>query len=94
MDEAGEAAVTGGSTSDIVGRMNSATQELDDETLALLCCPVTRSKLRREGDFLVGEVGGLKYPIRNGIPVLLAEEANLPAGIESIEVFRQRFGAK
>jgi uncharacterized protein YbaR (Trm112 family) len=74
--------------------MNSATQELDDETLALLCCPVTRSKLRREGDCLVGEVGGLKYPIRNGIPVLLAEEAHLPAGVESLEVFRERFGVK
>jgi uncharacterized protein YbaR (Trm112 family) len=74
--------------------MNSATQELDEETLALLCCPVTRSKLRREGDYLVGEVGGLKYPIRNGIPVLLAEEAHLPAGVESLEVFRERFAVK
>jgi uncharacterized protein len=73
---------------------NSAIQELDDETLGLLCCPVTRSKLRREGDFLVAEVGGLKYPIRNGIPVLLAEEARLPAGIETLEAFRERFGVK
>ena len=74
--------------------MNSPIQELDDQTLELLCCPVTRSKLRREGDFLVAEVGGLKYPIRNGIPVLLPEEARLPAGVESLEAFRQRFGVK
>ena len=73
---------------------NSSTQELDDETLALLCCPVTRSKLTRAGDYLVAEVGGLKYPIRNGVPVLLAEEAHLPAGMESLEVFRERFGVK
>jgi uncharacterized protein len=86
--------VTGGSSSGIFGLMNSATQELDDETVAILCGPVTRSKLRRDGDFLVAEVGGLKYPIRNGIPVLLAEEAELPAGVESLEVFRERFGVK
>ena len=74
--------------------MNSGIQELDDATLGLLCCPVTRSKLRREGDFLVAEVGGLKYPIRNGIPVLLAEEARLPGGFETLEAFRERFGVK
>lgn len=73
---------------------SSNQQAIDEEILALLRCPVTRSKLRLQQGFLVGEVGGLRYPIRNGIPVLLAEEATLPAGIESLEVFRQRFGAR
>lgn len=74
--------------------MNTPTQELDDETLALLVCPVTRSKLQRDGDYLVAEVGGLKYPIRNGIPVLLAEEAQLPPDFDSLDAFRKRFGAR
>jgi uncharacterized protein YbaR (Trm112 family) len=46
-----------------------------------------------EGLFLVGEVGGLRYPVREGIPVLLAEEAKLPAGIESLDAFKARFAA-
>lgn len=74
--------------------MNDAPppQVIDEETLAILCCPVTRSKLRVEDGFLVGEVGGLRYPIRNGIPIMLPEEARLPAGIESLQLFRERFG--
>jgi uncharacterized protein YbaR (Trm112 family) len=73
---------------------SSNQQAIDEEILALLRCPVTRSKLRLQQGFLVGEVGGLRYPIRNGIPVLLAEEATLPTGVESLEVFRERFGAR
>ena len=67
-------------------------QTLDDETIGILRCPVTHSALRLEGGYLVSEVGGLKYPVRNGIPVMLPEEALLPAGIETLEAFRQRFG--
>jgi uncharacterized protein YbaR (Trm112 family) len=70
------------------------TQILDEETLSILRCPVTRSKLKMEDGCLVGEVGGLRYPIRNGIPVLLAEEAGLPLGIESLDAFRQQFGTR
>jgi uncharacterized protein YbaR (Trm112 family) len=53
---------------------------------------VTRSRLRQEGDFLIAEVGGLSYPVREGIPVMLPEEARLPSGIASLAEFRQRFG--
>lgn len=72
---------------------SSPIQILDEETIALLRCPVTRSKLRLEGNFLVSEVGGLRYPVREGIPVLLAEEAKLPEGIESLDAFKARFAA-
>ena len=50
--------------------MNQATppQVIDEETIAILRCPVTHSKLRLEEGFLVSEVGGLRYPVRNGIP--------------------------
>jgi hypothetical protein len=73
---------------------STITQVLDEETLSILRCPVTRSKLKLENGFLVAETGGLRYPIRNGIPVLLAEEATLPQGIESLEAFRTQFGTK
>ena len=53
---------------------------MDQNLLEVVVCPVTRSKLRVEGEFLVSEVGGIKYPIKDGIPVLIAEQAVLPAG--------------
>ncbi|HWK37203.1 Trm112 family protein [Sphingomonas sp.] len=42
-----------------------------------LVCPLTRVPLRRDpatGE-LVSEAAGLAYPVRNGVPVLIVEEA-------------------
>lgn len=64
---------------------------LDPELLEILRCPLTRSKLRQEGDNLIAEVGGLVYPIREGIPVMLAEEAKLPAGVASLAEFKEQY---
>lgn len=66
---------------------------IDTELLKILVCPLTRSPLRLEGDELVGEVGGLRYPIRDGIPVMLADQAKLPEGVASLEEFKQKFAA-
>jgi uncharacterized protein YbaR (Trm112 family) len=59
--------------------------DLDPILLEILRCPLTHSKLRADGDFLVAEVGGLAYPVRDGIPVMLMEEAKLPAGVGSLD---------
>jgi uncharacterized protein YbaR (Trm112 family) len=67
---------------------------IDPELLEILVCPLTRSRLHEEGDFLVGEVGGLRYPIRDGIPVLLIDQAQLPPGIASLDEFRRKFAAQ
>jgi uncharacterized protein YbaR (Trm112 family) len=72
----------------------STSNTIDPELLTILRCPVTHSTLRQEGDFLIAEVGGLAYPVRDGIPVMLAEEAKLPAGFASLDEFKQRFGRK
>jgi uncharacterized protein YbaR (Trm112 family) len=50
---------------------------MNEELLNILVCPLTRTKLRwdRAADELVSDAAGLAYPIRNGVPVLLAEEA-------------------
>jgi uncharacterized protein YbaR (Trm112 family) len=69
----------------------SSSNTIDPELLDVLRCPVTRSRLRQEGDFLIAEVGGLSYPVRDGIPVMLAEEARLPAGVDNLDTFKQRF---
>jgi len=70
----------------------STNNRIDPELLSILRCPLTRSKLRQEGDFLIAETGGLAYPVRDGIPVMLVEEARLPAGVASLDEFKQRFG--
>jgi uncharacterized protein YbaR (Trm112 family) len=58
-----------------------ATQELDEEFLSLLACPVCKTSIRREGDQLICETCGRRYPIRDGIPVMLVEEAEMaPSG--------------
>ena len=71
--------------------MDSATTSsgtIDPELLEILRCPLTHSRLRLEGEFLVAEVGGLAYPVRDGIPVMLIEEARLPAGVASIDALK------
>jgi uncharacterized protein len=64
---------------------------IDPDLMSILRCPLTRSKLRQEGDYLVAEVGGLRYPVRDGIPVMLVEEAKLPTGVESLDAFKTKF---
>ena len=71
--------------------MSNPANTIDPELLTILRCPLTRSALRQEGDFLIAEVGGLAYPVRDGIPVMLIEEARLPAGVTSLDEFKQRF---
>ena len=70
---------------------SSNGNQLRPEILAILRCPITRSPLRQEGDWLIADTGGLSYPVRDGIPVMLPEEAKLPAGFTSLDEFRQRF---
>ncbi len=47
--------------------------------LALLVCPVTRTPLGwdAERQELVSEAAGLAFPVRNGVPVMLVEEARI-----------------
>jgi uncharacterized protein len=68
-----------------------SSNSIDPELLELLRCPLTGSRLRPEGDFLVAEEGGLAYPVRDGFPVMLIEEARLPAGVESLDALKARF---
>ncbi len=54
-----------------------ADKALDPRLLAILVCPVTREALEydREAGELVSRKAGLAYPIRDGIPIMLPEEA-------------------
>jgi uncharacterized protein YbaR (Trm112 family) len=64
------------------------TAPLDPWLLSILVCPVTRSPLRYDADAgeLISDAAGLAYPIRDGVPVMLAEEArrlDAPPGQET-----------
>lgn len=65
---------------------------VDPELIELLRCPLTRSRLRQEGELLVAEVGGLAYPVQDGIPKMLIEEAKLPPGVSSLDELKRQLG--
>ena len=51
--------------------------ELSAELLKVLVCPVTKGPLfyDRQNQELISEYAGLAYPVKDGIPILLADEA-------------------
>ena len=54
---------------------------LDRDLMAILVCPITRTKLVYDeaAQELISEAAGLAYPVRNGTPVMLVEEARVLA---------------
>ncbi|MEQ8345688.1 MAG: Trm112 family protein [Sneathiellaceae bacterium] len=50
---------------------------MDPKLLELLVCPVTKESLRydRERQELVSDAARLAFPIRDGIPIMLVDEA-------------------
>ena len=63
------------------GRRRAETAKLgvmiDSKLLEILVCPVTRTALVYHADTneLWAKVSGLAYPVRDGIPVMLEDEA-------------------
>ena len=53
--------------------------ELPKELLDILVCPLDKAKVHPEGMTLVCEKCGRAYPVRDGIPIMLVDEAILPA---------------
>lgn len=54
--------------------------KVDAKLLEILACPVCKEPVTQEGDKIVCSKCGRKYPIRNGVPIMLVDEAELPAG--------------
>jgi uncharacterized protein YbaR (Trm112 family) len=50
---------------------------LDQKLLDILVCPVSKKPLKydKEANELISEEAGLAYPVKDGIPVMLPEEA-------------------
>lgn len=57
---------------------------VNEELLALLVCPMGKAPLRREGDLLICTRCGPRFAIKDDIPNMLIEEAELPPGCATI----------
>jgi hypothetical protein len=57
--------------------MTTPSPEIDPRLLEILVCPVTHGRLDydRERGELVSRSARLAYPIRDGVPIMLPEEA-------------------
>jgi len=57
--------------------MNEAKPAVDPKLLELLVCPLTKSTLRydAERNELISAQAQLAYPIRDGVPIMLVDEA-------------------
>ena len=48
---------------------------IDKALLKMIVCPESKAPLKQVGGELICEISQLAYPIQDGIPVLLVEEA-------------------
>ena len=57
----------------------TAENDLDSKLLDILACPVCKGPLRwhRDGQQLVCRADRLAFPVRDGIPVMLEDEARV-----------------
>ncbi len=58
-------------------RFGASACAVDPKLLELLVCPLTKQPLRydKKAQELVSPKAGLAYPIRDGIPIMLEDEA-------------------
>jgi uncharacterized protein YbaR (Trm112 family) len=52
-------------------------RKVDPKLLEILVCPVTKTRLEYDAEKqeLISKAAGLAYPIRDGIPIMLPDEA-------------------
>ncbi len=51
---------------------------IDKELLEIMACPVCKAPVVQQDDRIVCTACGRRYPIRDDIPVMLVDEAELP----------------
>lgn len=53
---------------------------IDKELLNILACPLCKTEVTLQGDKIVCSKCGRRYPVKDDIPVMLIDEAELPPG--------------
>ncbi|MBM3469014.1 MAG: Trm112 family protein [Alphaproteobacteria bacterium] len=67
--------------------------DVDPNLLNILVCPVTKGPLEydKKAQELISRAAGLAYPIRNGIPIMLADEArSLEKETKSVKISKPK----
>jgi uncharacterized protein YbaR (Trm112 family) len=59
--------------------LQDLASQLDPKLLGILVCPLTKGPLRYNAQTqeLISDQAGLAYPIRDGIPIMLVDEARV-----------------
>lgn len=53
---------------------------ISKELLDILACPACKTEVRLEADRIVCSKCGRRYPIKDDIPIMLIDEAEMPDG--------------
>ncbi len=56
--------------------VSGGKRTISPELLEILACPVDKQPVTLEDDFLVCHTCGRKYPVEDGIPIMLIEEGD------------------
>ncbi|WP_024850921.1 Trm112 family protein [Hydrogenovibrio kuenenii] len=66
---------------------------MDPKLLDILVCPVTKTSLvfDKEKQELISTAANLAYPVRDGIPIMLENEAR-ELTLEEVEAYRKKKG--
>jgi hypothetical protein len=51
---------------------------IDKELLDILACPACKADVKLEGDRIVCVKCGRRYPVKDNIPIMLIDEAEMP----------------
>lgn len=62
---------------DTTQKAKETPRRVDPRLLDILACPITKTPLRYDAEKqeLISEKAGLAFPIREGIPIMLVDEA-------------------
>lgn len=81
-------------TSSAESAAGDAAPGVDPKLLEILVCPVTKTGLRYDAHAreLISEAAGLAFPIRDGVPIMLVDEARRLDDTPVPQVDRARVG--
>lgn len=56
------------------------------ELIEILACPKCKGAIKQRGDVIecLSSVCGLNFPVRNGVPIMLIEEAGISATVHRV----------
>ena len=75
-DSAFDLAPVGGTTDGTAALPAGTKRTISPELLEILACPADKQPVELQDDFLICRTCGRKYPVEDGIPIMLIEEGD------------------